>query len=187
MTNFNTQNKKTVFALSFAVLFTVALMFAQSSTIAFAAHGGPHCDGADATIFKKFPADDSSNTFVVNGVDVEMERWDKDGSTVIDANEGWIIKGTGQKKNPLNDVMVGSDLDDLLKPGWGADIVCAGDGDDRLQGGWGADRLFGEAGDDLMKGGWGDDLLDGGADTDEAQGGKNIDTCIAETVSSCEA
>jgi len=146
-----------------------------------------NCDGMAANIFKKFPGDDTSNTFVVDGVDVEMVRWDKDMSATIEANEGWIIKGTGNKKVPLDDVVVGTDKDDLIKPGWGDDRVCARAGDDLVQGSWGEDRLFGEAGDDLLKGGWNNDFLDGGADTDEAQGGKNSDTCIAETVSSCEA
>jgi len=145
------------------------------------------CDGKDATIFKKFPGDDTSNTFVVDGVDVEMVRWDKDKNTTIEANEGWIIKGTGNKKVPLDDVVVGTEKDDKITPGWGDDIVCARAGDDLVQGGWGDDRLFGEDGDDLLKGGRDNDFLVGGADTDEAQGGKGTDTCTAETKSSCEA
>ena len=185
LTQINSENKKTVFALTFAAIFTMSLMFAPSATMAYA--GGPGCDAKNATIYKREPGNDSSNTFVVNNVDVEMERWDKDDSGgAPDANEGWIIKGTGNKRVPLQDVIKGSHLDDKITPGWGSDTVCAGDGDDLVQGGWGDDRLFGEAGDDLLKGGWGDDHLDGGSDTDEAQGGKNTDTCIAE-ISNCEA
>ena len=186
LTQINKENKKRVFALSFAALFTISLMFAQSSTMAFAG-GDPMCDSMVANIFKKTANDDtSSNTFMVNGAEVEMERWDKDNDG-LDPTDGWIIKGTGNKRTPLHDVIIGSDLDDLIKPGWGNDRVCGGDGDDRLQGGWGDDRLFGEAGDDLLKGGWGTDWLIGGDDTDEAQGGKgNFDTCVAEVESSCE-
>ena len=164
----------------------------------------PTCDGTAANIFKKFPGDDASNTFVVDGVDVEMVRWDKDMSGTIEANEGWIIKGTGNKKVPLDDVVVGTDKDDLIKPGHGDDIVCAGAGDDLLQGGHGDDTLFGEAGDDTLKGGHGEDLmnggddndtleggqdddtLNGGAGTDTADGGKGIDTCSNATPSNCE-
>jgi len=147
----------------------------------------PQCDGEDANIYKKTANDDTtSNTFFVNGVEVEMARYDEDGSTVIDADEGWIIKGTGNKRAPLDDRVVGSDLHDKITPGWGDDTVCAGDGDDLVQGSWGDDTLFGEAGEDLLKGGWGDDDLDGGPDDDEAQGGKNSDTCDAELESSCD-
>lgn len=129
----------------------------------------------------------ASNTFMVNDSPVEMERWDKDGSTIIDANEGWIITGTGNRNNPIPDVVEGSHLDDLIKPGWGNDTVCAGDGDDTVQGGWGDDDLFGEAGDDLLKGGHNNDTLIGGDDIDEAQGGQGGgDICEAETTSKCE-
>jgi len=106
LTQINNENKKTMFALSFAAIFTISLMFAPSSTMAFA--NGATCDGEVLTIYKKDPGNVSSNTFVVDGVDVEMERWDKDGSTVFDANEGWIIKGTGNKRVPLDDVIQGS-------------------------------------------------------------------------------
>jgi len=54
----------------------------------------PQCDGTAANIFKKSPGDDSSNTFVVDGVDVEMVRWNKNMNAIIEANEGWIIKGS---------------------------------------------------------------------------------------------
>ena len=128
------------------------------------------CNGEDATIYKKEPGNINSNTFVVDGVDVEMVRWDKDKSGMFEANEGWIITGTGNKKAPADDVVIGTGLDDLIKPGWGVDTVCARAGNDLIQGGWGNDTLLGEDGDD-----------------DEAQGGHGIDTCDAETQSKCEA
>jgi len=146
------------------------------------------CDGKTFTIFKDEPDNDASNIFMVNDSPVEMERWDKDGSTVIDANEGWIITGTGNRNNQLADVVEGSHLDDLITPGWGDDTVCAGDGEDTVQGGWGEDTLFGEADDDLLKGGHNNDTLIGGDGTsDEAQGGQgNSDICDAEDESKCE-
>ena len=85
LTQINSKNKKTVFALTFAAIFTMSLMFAPSATMAYA--GGPGCDAKNATIYKREPGNDSSNTFVVNNVDVEMERWDKD-SDGIDATDG---------------------------------------------------------------------------------------------------
>jgi len=144
------------------------------------------CDGKVFNIIKKDPDDDDSDTFVVNGSDVTMVRYDGDNDGE-DAHDGWIIKGTGNKRLPLPDVIQGSHHDDKITPGWGDDTVCAGDGDDLVQGGWGADTLFGEAGVDTLKGGWGDDTLIGGDDADdEAQGGKGTDTCDAEIESSCE-
>jgi Ca2+-binding RTX toxin-like protein len=47
-------------------------------------------------------------------------------------------------------------------------------------------ELSGGAGNDKVIGGSKDDRLFGGTDTDEATGNGGIDTCAAETESSCE-
>jgi len=119
-----------------------------------------------------------------------------------------VITGTSG-----DDVIVALGGDDTAVGGGGADLICGGAGADRLTGGGGADRLFGGPGDDVLRGsdgpdilygevgadrlsggggvdllfgGAGNDTLMGGAGADTGYGGPNQDTCVAETVGSCE-
>lgn len=119
-----------------------------------------------------------------------------------------VITGTAG-----DDVIVALGGDDTVAGGGGADLICGGAGADRLTGGGGADRLFGGPGDDVLRGsdgpdilygevgadrlsggggvdllfgGAGNDTLMGGAGADTGYGGPNQDTCVAETVGSCE-
>jgi len=196
MTNFNTQNKKTIVAISFAALFTVTLMFAQSSTIAYAGEpafpAAPFCNNLAnspviATIYKKFPGVDSSNTWVTPGGDVEMKRLNSGGF------DGWEVKAS---PGETNDVVVGSHLNDLIHGGKGHDVLCGDDprisitgvGDDELRGGKGNDAIWGtypnaatdgSAFDtDTLKGGHGDDKLWGQDGPDTLEGGHGADTLI---------
>lgn len=86
------------------------------------------------------------------------------------------------------DKIIGLGGDDLLRGGKGPDTILGGTGDDRVVGGADDDKLFGQAGDDTIRGdsgadavigGGGDDRL-GGAQGDDliraADGPSNLDT-----------
>ncbi len=196
---FNTQNKKTIMAISFAALFTVTLMFAQSSTIAYAGEpippAAPFCNNllnssVQATIYKKFPGVDSSNTWITPGGDVEMVRL---GAFPL----GWEVKAS---PGVVDDVVVGSHMNDLIHGGKGNDVLCGDDprisitgvGDDELRGGKGNDAIWGtypsaatdgSAFDtDTLKGGHGDDKLWGQDGPDTLLGGHGADTLICSDV-----
>jgi Ca2+-binding RTX toxin-like protein len=74
---------------------------------------------------------------------------------------GWVMGGIG------NDAITGTDLNDNLSGGDGADI---------LHGGLGADSLSGGNGNDTIDGGEGDDQIQGGAGADILTGGNGNDT-----------
>lgn len=74
----------------------------------------------------------------------------------------------------------GTNLDDLVQTGLGADSVRGFGGDDLLAGGAGNDTLLGEAGADLLLSGEGDDSLRGGAGNDTADGALGSDTVRGE-------
>jgi len=84
-----------------------------------------------------------------------------------------------------DDFIVGTDEDETLAGGKGADQLYAqggadqlygGDGPDILDGGEGADNLYGNDGKDWLDGGRGNDRLFGGADDDLLVGDKGNDT-----------
>lgn len=66
-----------------------------------------------------------------------------------------VINGTDGE-----DVLIGGLGDDVIQGGNGKDILIGNDGDDILRGGHGNDRLVGGAGNDLLDGGGGRDLAD---------------------------
>jgi|GEM_PF-1918256 len=69
----------------------------------------------------------------------------------------------------------GDDGDDEITAGDGNDTLRGGDGNDVISAGDGDDRAKGEAGDDLLMGGDGDDKLIGGDGMDELRGGAGRD------------
>jgi Ca2+-binding RTX toxin-like protein len=62
--------------------------------------------------------------------------------------------------------LIGTEDDDYLEGGFGADTISGLEGDDELYGGEGDDSVFGGDGDDFISGGPGSDLLDGGDGND---------------------
>ena len=87
------------------------------------------------------------------------------------------------------DVLFGSDLEDIIFPLLGDDVVRAGGGNDSVYArsssapagvSEGNDSFYGEAGDDLLSayGGLGNQLLDGGAGNDTLTGGTVSDTLM---------
>ncbi len=65
-----------------------------------------------------------------------------------------------------NDVVVGNDLDNVIKTRAGNDSIDGGKGHDLLDGGTGDDVIVGGDGDDILIGGLGNDKMTGGAGKD---------------------
>jgi hypothetical protein len=74
-----------------------------------------------------------------------------------------------------NDTVFAGRGDDHVDAGAGNDTVFAGHGDDHVEGGAGNDDLHGEEGDDLVEGGTGNDDVDGGSGNDGLAGGDGND------------
>ncbi|WP_424933882.1 calcium-binding protein [Amaricoccus macauensis] len=84
-----------------------------------------------------------------------------------------------------DDEITGSDYDDAIKAGGGADdlwlrdgddLGIGGEGDDFITGGLGDDWLEGDTGNDQLHGEFGKDTLSGGSGNDTLTGGSNNDT-----------
>jgi Ca2+-binding RTX toxin-like protein len=71
------------------------------------------------------------------------------------------------------DLIIGTDLVDVIRAGNGDDAVEARGGNDSLYGDAGNDLLSGESGDDFIDGGQGRDLLRGGPGRDQLYGGQS--------------
>ena len=185
MTNFNKENKKTIMAISFATVVTLTLIFAPSATLVDAGPDVPTCMARDgdilpATIYKKFPNTDSSDTWVTPGGDKEMTRLSSGGF------DGWKVGGS---KAPGGDVIVGSHLSDKINGGKGNDVICGDDsratftaGDDKISGGFGNDDMWGTYGftdigpdEDELRGGQGNDVMWGQGGPDTIIGGQGDD------------
>ncbi|MBD2359688.1 ExeM/NucH family extracellular endonuclease [Anabaena minutissima FACHB-250] len=91
---------------------------------------------------------------------------------------------TGTNKNDLirglggNDTLLGGNGDDTLYGDNGNDTILSGNGNDTLYSGDGDDYLDGGNGNDTLYGGDGDDYLDGGNGNDTLYGGDGNDTLI---------
>jgi Ca2+-binding RTX toxin-like protein len=73
------------------------------------------------------------------------------------------------------DTITGSDLDNRLEGGLGADVISGGAGKDTILGGDDGDTLNGEAADDTIDGGAGVDTINGGDGADQLDGGDGDD------------
>ena len=83
-----------------------------------------------------------------------------------------------------DDLIIGTDADDIIdglagddriRGQNGDDIINGGDGDDYIDGGYGANTLSGGAGDDEIDGGSGDDVIIGGTGNDDLDGSSGSD------------
>jgi Ca2+-binding RTX toxin-like protein len=91
--------------------------------------------------------------------------------------EATIVRGDG------NDVVDGTNGDDVIVTGAGEDRVDGRRGRDRICSGLGDDDVLGRGGADLIDGGWGFDALSGGSGGDQAVGGPVLLTrweCIGD-------
>jgi len=187
MTNFNKENKKTIMAISFATVVTLTLIFAPSAILVDA--GGhppaPKCfdrsiTAQNATIYKKFPTDNTSDLWVTPTGDKNMTRLSSGGF------DGWKVGGS---KGTGGDVIVGSWLSDQINGGKGNDVICGDDsrtteiiGGDKISGGHGNDDMWGTYGigdvgpdEDELRGGLGDDWMWGQDGPDTIIGGQGAD------------
>lgn len=87
-----------------------------------------------------------------------------------------IASSSTGASTPGDDVIVGTELPDVLSGRGGDDEVCALSGDDLVQGDAGGDQLVGGNDDDELRGGADDDILDGGPGFDLCQGNSGTDT-----------
>ena len=77
-----------------------------------------------------------------------------------------------------NDLIVGSDVANIIRAGMGNDSIYAEAGADTLYGDGGADELGGGEGDDILYGGAGADYLNGEAGQDIVDGGGGADVIL---------
>ena len=83
-----------------------------------------------------------------------------------------IIMGTN-----LPDLIFAYGGDDIIGGGKGNDCIFGGEGDDIIFGNEGNDNLTGNEGNDIIKGNAGDDIITAGAGMDVIDGGDDIDMC----------
>jgi Ca2+-binding RTX toxin-like protein len=99
------------------------------------------------------------------------------GDDVIDGTNGDdVIVGLGG-----NDVINGGNGDDIICGNAGDDTLNGGTGDDTLLGSYGLDTLNGQNGVDTLDGGDGDDILSGGNEPDTLTGGNGNDSLAGGT------
>lgn len=75
-----------------------------------------------------------------------------------------------------NDLLVGTELADVIDGMGGDDILFGAEDNDTIEGGEGADFLLGEEGDDFLNGGVGDDTLNGDSGEDTLNGNEGNDS-----------
>jgi Ca2+-binding RTX toxin-like protein len=78
-----------------------------------------------------------------------------------------------------DDVLIGSDVANVIDAGYGNNTVDALAGNDIVRGGDEVDTVHGGAGDDSLHGGDGNDALDGGSEVDSCFGDDGTDTATA--------
>jgi Ca2+-binding RTX toxin-like protein len=83
--------------------------------------------------------------------------------------------------NRGHDTFYGNDYADIIRGGYGNDLIYSYGGHDTLFGDAGNDKLYGLIGDDDLYGGTGRDLLSGGSGSDYLSGGLDIDTLAGST------
>jgi len=95
--------------------------------------------------------------------------------------------GAQEKCFGQSPTIAGTEGDDNINGGNGADVIVGLGGNDTINGGNGDDIICGGDGDDILNGGNGDDTIDGGPGTDTLDGGKGNDSCLnGENKTNCE-
>lgn len=80
-----------------------------------------------------------------------------------------------------DDIVTGSDGNDLIHTYKGPDTIYGGYGNDKLDGGYGRDVIYGNQGHDRIEGGVNDDSLYGGGGRDRIFGGDGDDLIVGGT------
>jgi Ca2+-binding RTX toxin-like protein len=114
------------------------------------------------------------NAGVVSTSTITLTIW---GST---ADKGKNLNGGNG-----NDILTGTDGENVLQGANGNDTLTGGAATDALYGGNGDDKIYGNGGIDYLYGDSGNDLLDGGAARDVLFGGKGNDTLTGGTGADC--
>ena len=84
----------------------------------------------------------------------------------------------GQRPTNADDVILGTEGEDVINAGDGHDVICAQGGDDVINAGNGADTVFGGDGNDTINAGQGRDTVFAGAGNDFVSGGKGKDMLV---------
>jgi Ca2+-binding RTX toxin-like protein len=92
-------------------------------------------------------------------------------ATIVGTPGDDVINGTNG-----NDVIVGLGGNDIINGGNGNDVICGNAGDDTINGGNGIDLLFGSFGNDTLNGGNGNDILSGDSGDDHLSGNNGDDS-----------
>jgi uncharacterized protein len=114
---------------------------------------------------------------VIVGLDLDL-------NTMCNGHEATIVGTTGDdviNGTNGNDVIVGLGGNDVINGGNGDDIICGGGGNDTVNGGNGNDTLVGGFGNDTLNGNNGNDTLDGGGNNDTLVGNSGDDTLTGGT------
>ena len=126
-----------------------------------------------------FDADDADNLIQIKPLDAAqlggLRAWGGN-DLILGTDVADIVNG-----NAGRDKIVGAGGNDLLLGGQGDDLIAAGEGDDLLLGHKGDDDLFGGAGNDVMGGGNGVDLLMGNGGNDILIGRNDGDSFMGST------
>lgn len=149
--------------------------------------GDINSDGIDDLIISDwFGSDDAGERYVIFGqadsalatcnglavtVDLSFGQSPGPGDDVILGTEGndIIIGSAG------NDTICGLGGDDIIRGNAGNDWIDGGDGKDDIRGGIGNDQISGGNGADFIRGDRGQDTINGGAGADILSGGKGAD------------
>jgi len=127
----------------------------------------------------------------IDGDNEEDILFGESGNDVINGgNDSDIIHG-GAGNDRINgdngrDTIFGEDGNDTITGGNDRDSIEGGAGNDDIDGGNDKDSILGQDGNDTMRGGNDNDSLLGGTGVDSARGDNGIDTCEAETKTTCE-
>nr|WP_316655529.1 hypothetical protein [uncultured Gellertiella sp.] len=151
--------------------------------------GGGGADTLDGgggvdTVNYQLDTEDSNNGWYIDlatGKSYWLAGNDVNGTKVF---EDTLVSIENVIATDYNDLVNGSEADNLLIAAKGNDTVYGGSGNDTLVGGYGTDTLRGGAGNDVLSGGGDADTLDGGAgidvvnyqlDTEDSNNGWYID------------
>ena len=120
------------------------------------------------------PAPESAGTCNGMPITVDLSAGDRptNGDDVILGTDGDDVINAGDGR----DVICGRGGNDTINAGNGADTILGGDGDDTIQAGQGKDVVFAQDGDDFVSGGKGKDTLAGGEGNDDLRGNEGTDT-----------
>jgi Ca2+-binding RTX toxin-like protein len=111
------------------------------------------------------------------------------GNDSVDGGEGVLdyVAFSGSTVGIVADIAAGTATGEGTDSLAGTEGIVGSDFDDTITGGPLADFMFGGLGNDQLSGRGGNDGMDGQDGTDVVDGGDGSDSCLAETVTTCES